>query len=122
MDDDDDGDVKEKELQTEALLCAFETLGKSWPKNTQTQGKLSPQRPSAGSLVSEPSRAWWLFTTVTSGWTAGKPGCDPRCYDRRLFAARFQMEVCGLMSGKIKLSTWKVQLAVLQAMKAYFQK
>ncbi|KAG7238365.1 hypothetical protein INR49_030962 [Caranx melampygus] len=36
-DDDDDTDVKEKELQTEALLCAFETLGKSWPRNPQTQ-------------------------------------------------------------------------------------
>ncbi|XP_017281248.1 proteasome adapter and scaffold protein ECM29 isoform X2 [Kryptolebias marmoratus] len=71
-DDDADKDVKEKELQTEALLCAFETLGKSWPRNPQTQ-------------------------------------------------ARFQAEVCGLMSGKLKLSTWKVQLAVLQAMKLYFQ-
>ncbi|KAG7238407.1 hypothetical protein INR49_030914, partial [Caranx melampygus] len=36
-DDDDDTDVKEKELQTEALLCAFETLGKSWPRSPQTQ-------------------------------------------------------------------------------------
>ncbi|XP_037554197.1 proteasome adapter and scaffold protein ECM29 [Nematolebias whitei] len=70
--DPDDKDVKEKELQTEALLCAFETLGKAWPRNSQTQ-------------------------------------------------ARFQVEVCALMSGKLKLSTWKVQLAVLQAMKAYFQ-
>ncbi|CAB1327120.1 unnamed protein product, partial [Coregonus sp. 'balchen'] len=31
------GIKKEKELQTEALLCAFQTLGKTWPKNTQTQ-------------------------------------------------------------------------------------
>lgn len=37
--EDDDRDVKEKELQTEALLCAFETLGKAWPRNPQTQGK-----------------------------------------------------------------------------------
>lgn len=37
-DDDDDRDMKEKELQTEALLCAFEILGKSWPRNPQTQG------------------------------------------------------------------------------------
>lgn len=36
----DDRDVKEKALQTEALLCAFETLGKSWPRNPETQGKL----------------------------------------------------------------------------------
>lgn len=36
-------------------------------------------------------------------------------------AARFQMEVCTLMCNKLKLSTWKVQLAVLQSMKAYFQ-
>ncbi|XP_023274931.1 proteasome-associated protein ECM29 homolog [Seriola lalandi dorsalis] len=71
-DDDDDIDVKEKELQTEALLCAFETLGKTWPRNPQTQ-------------------------------------------------ARFQVEVCGLMCEKLKRSTWKVQLAVLQSMKAYFQ-
>lgn len=37
--DDDDTGVKEKELQTEALLCAFEVLGKSWPRNAQTQGR-----------------------------------------------------------------------------------
>uniref|UniRef100_A0A4W5LPK0 Uncharacterized protein n=1 Tax=Hucho hucho TaxID=62062 RepID=A0A4W5LPK0_9TELE len=37
-DSDDDRDEKEKELQTEALLCAFQTLGKTWPNNTQTQG------------------------------------------------------------------------------------
>ncbi|KAM7419137.1 hypothetical protein PAMA_016317 [Pampus argenteus] len=75
LDDDDDDnnkDVKEKELQTEALLCAFETLGKSWPRNPQTQ-------------------------------------------------ARFQVEVCRLMCEKLKLSTWKVQLAVLQSMKAYIK-
>lgn len=75
LEDDDDDDAagrKEKELQTEALLCAFDTLGKCWPRNTQTQ-------------------------------------------------ARFQMEVCTLMCNKLKLSTWKVQLAVLQSMKAYFQ-
>ncbi|MEQ2306110.1 hypothetical protein AMECASPLE_004693 [Ameca splendens] len=71
-DDDDDKDVKDKELQTEAILCAFEALGKTWPRNPETQ-------------------------------------------------ARFQTDVCTLMSGKLKLSTWKVQLAVLQAMKAYFQ-
>ncbi|XP_056135583.1 proteasome adapter and scaffold protein ECM29 [Lampris incognitus] len=71
QDDDDDGDVKEKELQTEALLCAFETLGKTWPRNSQTQ-------------------------------------------------ARFQLEVCCLLCEKMKLSTWRVQLGVLQSMKAYF--
>lgn len=38
--DEDDSDGKEKALQTEALLCAFETLGKSWPRNPETQGKL----------------------------------------------------------------------------------
>uniref|UniRef100_A0A8C4GZU1 Proteasome-associated protein ECM29 homolog n=1 Tax=Dicentrarchus labrax TaxID=13489 RepID=A0A8C4GZU1_DICLA len=70
--DDDDRDVKEKELQTEALLCAFETLGKAWPRNPQTQ-------------------------------------------------ACFQVEVCNLMCEKLKLSTWKVQLGVLQSMKAYFK-
>uniref|UniRef100_UPI0037E7D5EB proteasome adapter and scaffold protein ECM29 n=1 Tax=Semicossyphus pulcher TaxID=241346 RepID=UPI0037E7D5EB len=72
LEDDDDRDVKEKELQTEALLCAFESLGKAWPRNPQTQ-------------------------------------------------ARFQVEVCSLMCNKLKLSTWKVQLGVLQSMKAYFQ-
>ncbi|XP_043971020.1 proteasome adapter and scaffold protein ECM29 [Gambusia affinis] len=71
-DDDDDKDVKDKELHTEAILCAFETLGKTWPRNPQTQ-------------------------------------------------ASFQTDLCTLMCGKLKLSTWKVQLAVLQAMKAYFQ-
>uniref|UniRef100_A0AAX7VK09 Ecm29 proteasome adaptor and scaffold n=1 Tax=Astatotilapia calliptera TaxID=8154 RepID=A0AAX7VK09_ASTCA len=64
-DDDDDKDVKEKELQTEAIICAFETLGKGWPRKPETQ-------------------------------------------------TRFQAEVCNLMCEKLKLSTWKVQLAVLQ--------
>ncbi|KAJ8000530.1 hypothetical protein DPEC_G00181070 [Dallia pectoralis] len=71
-DSDDDRDEKEKELQTEALLCAFETLGKTWPKNTQTQ-------------------------------------------------ERFQLDLCCLMCEHLKLSTWRVQLGVLQSMKAYFQ-
>nr|XP_057941532.1 proteasome adapter and scaffold protein ECM29 isoform X2 [Doryrhamphus excisus] len=70
--DDDDLTMKEKELQTEAVLFAFETMGKTWPKNHQTQ-------------------------------------------------FRFQVEVCSLMCDKLKLSTWKVQLAVLHCMKAYFQ-
>ncbi|KAG7272777.1 hypothetical protein CRUP_036837, partial [Coryphaenoides rupestris] len=69
---DDDDDAKAKERQTDALLCAFEVLGKAWPKNPQTQ-------------------------------------------------ARFQVDVCCLMCEKLKLSTWRVQLGVLQAMKAYFQ-
>lgn len=38
-DDDDDKDVKEKELQTEAIICAFETLGKGWPRKPETQSK-----------------------------------------------------------------------------------
>ncbi|KAM6972070.1 proteasome adapter and scaffold protein ECM29 [Aplochiton taeniatus] len=70
--EDDDRDEKEKELQTEALLCAFETLGKAWPRNAQTQG----------------------------------------C---------FQVDLCCLMCEKLKLSTWRVQLGVLQSMKVYFQ-
>ena len=35
--------------------------------------------------------------------------------------ARFQVDVCSLMCEKLKRSTWKVQLAVLQSMKSYFQ-
>ncbi|KPP78726.1 proteasome-associated protein ECM29-like, partial [Scleropages formosus] len=71
-DDEDDTDEKERELQAEALLCAFETLGKAWPKTPETQG-------------------------------------------------RYQLEVCHLMCDKLKLSTWRVQLGVLQSMKVYFQ-
>ncbi|XP_036407220.1 proteasome adapter and scaffold protein ECM29 [Megalops cyprinoides] len=37
--DEDDPEEKERELQTEALLCAFETLGKAWPKNPSTQAR-----------------------------------------------------------------------------------
>uniref|UniRef100_A0A8K9XT93 Ecm29 proteasome adaptor and scaffold n=1 Tax=Oncorhynchus mykiss TaxID=8022 RepID=A0A8K9XT93_ONCMY len=70
--DDDDRDEKEKELQTEALLCAFQTLGKTWPNNTQTQ-------------------------------------------------ERFQLDLCCLMCERLKLSTWRVQVGVLQSMKTYFQ-
>ncbi|XP_039615329.1 proteasome adapter and scaffold protein ECM29 isoform X2 [Polypterus senegalus] len=62
---------KEKELQMESVLCAFETIGKAWPKNPVTQGQ-------------------------------------------------YRFDVCKLMCERLKLSTWKVQLAVLQSMKAYF--
>ncbi|KAK3507508.1 hypothetical protein QTP70_027439 [Hemibagrus guttatus] len=36
---DDDEDVKEQELRTELLLCAFEVLGKAWPNNVDTQNQ-----------------------------------------------------------------------------------
>ncbi|KAJ8262299.1 hypothetical protein GJAV_G00164870 [Gymnothorax javanicus] len=70
--DEDDPEEKEKELQAEALLCAFETLGKAWPKSPSTQ-------------------------------------------------ERYQAQLCHLMCERLKLSTWRVQLCVLQSMKAYFQ-
>uniref|UniRef100_A0A7M4FB64 Ecm29 proteasome adaptor and scaffold n=1 Tax=Crocodylus porosus TaxID=8502 RepID=A0A7M4FB64_CROPO len=70
--DDEDENEQEKELQMETLLCAFESLGKAWPRSLETQ----------------------------------------RCY---------QQELCKLMCERLKLSTWKVQLGVLQAMNAYFQ-
>ncbi|XP_053152364.1 proteasome adapter and scaffold protein ECM29 isoform X2 [Hemicordylus capensis] len=72
QEDEEDENENEKELQIESLLCAFESLGKAWPRNPETQ----------------------------------------RCY---------QHELCKLMCERLKLSTWKVQLGVLQAMKAYFQ-
>ncbi|XP_040273233.1 proteasome adapter and scaffold protein ECM29 [Bufo bufo] len=68
----DDENEKAKELHTESLLCAFSTLGKTWPRNPDTQ----------------------------------------RCY---------RFEVCKLMCERLKLSTWKVQHAVLQSMNVYFQ-
>ncbi|KAA0722414.1 Proteasome-associated protein ECM29 -like protein [Triplophysa tibetana] len=37
--EDDDDDAKARELETEVLLCAFETLGKAWPKTVQTQSQ-----------------------------------------------------------------------------------
>ncbi|KAK7166459.1 hypothetical protein R3I93_006281 [Phoxinus phoxinus] len=70
--DDEDDDVKARELQTEVLLCAFETLGKAWPKTIQSQND-------------------------------------------------FQNEVCRLMCDRLKLSTWRVQLGVLRAMKVFYQ-
>eukprot|EP00066_Takifugu_rubripes_P030645 XP_011619911.1 PREDICTED: proteasome-associated protein ECM29 homolog [Takifugu rubripes] len=36
--------------------------------------------------------------------------------------ACFQQELCSLMCEKLKLSTWKVQLAALQCMEAFFQR
>ncbi|XP_066506558.1 proteasome adapter and scaffold protein ECM29 isoform X2 [Hoplias malabaricus] len=71
--DDDDEDAKEREMRMEVLLCAFETLGKAWPKTEQTQNQ-------------------------------------------------YQAEVCGLMCDRLKLSTWRVQLGVLQCMKAFYQR
>ncbi|KAI1239787.1 hypothetical protein IHE44_0011219 [Lamprotornis superbus] len=70
--DEEDEDMREKEIQMESLICAFDTLGKAWPRSPETQ-------------------------------------C---CY---------RQEFCKLMCDRLKLSTWKVQLAVLQAMNAYFQ-
>uniref|UniRef100_A0A8C0LHF8 Ecm29 proteasome adaptor and scaffold n=1 Tax=Canis lupus dingo TaxID=286419 RepID=A0A8C0LHF8_CANLU len=68
----EDENEKEKELQLECLLGAFESLGKAWPRNVETQ----------------------------------------RCYRR---------ELCKLMCERLKLSTWQVQLGVLQSMNAFFQ-
>uniref|UniRef100_A0A452SA85 Ecm29 proteasome adaptor and scaffold n=1 Tax=Ursus americanus TaxID=9643 RepID=A0A452SA85_URSAM len=68
----EDENEKEKELQLECLLGAFESLGKAWPRNVETQ----------------------------------------RCY---------RQELCKLMCERLKLSTWKVQLGVLQSMNAFFQ-
>ncbi|XP_062455207.1 proteasome adapter and scaffold protein ECM29 isoform X4 [Rhea pennata] len=70
--DEDGEDLREKEMQMESLICAFESLGKAWPRSPETQ----------------------------------------RCY---------RQEFCKLMCERLKLSTWKVQLGVLQAMNAYFQ-
>ncbi|XP_009708838.1 PREDICTED: proteasome-associated protein ECM29 homolog, partial [Cariama cristata] len=70
--DEEDEDMREEEVQMESLICAFETLGKAWPRSPETQ----------------------------------------RCY---------RQEFCKLMCDRLKLSTWKVQLGVLQAMNAYFQ-
>ncbi|XP_036288897.1 proteasome adapter and scaffold protein ECM29 isoform X9 [Pipistrellus kuhlii] len=68
----EDENEKEKEVQLESLLGAFEGLGKAWPRNMETQ----------------------------------------RCY---------RQEICKLMCDRLKLSTWKVQLGVLQSMNAFFQ-
>ncbi|XP_069486911.1 proteasome adapter and scaffold protein ECM29 isoform X2 [Ambystoma mexicanum] len=70
--DEEDETEKAKELQLESLLCAFESLGKAWPRNPETQ-------------------------------------C---CY---------RLEICKLMCERLKLSTWKVQVGVLQSMNAYFK-
>uniref|UniRef100_A0A8C5KUG8 Ecm29 proteasome adaptor and scaffold n=1 Tax=Jaculus jaculus TaxID=51337 RepID=A0A8C5KUG8_JACJA len=68
----EDENEKERELQLESLLGAFESLGKAWPRNAETQ----------------------------------------RCY---------RQELCKLMCERLRLSTWKVQLGVLQSMNAFFQ-
>ncbi|NXD27831.1 ECM29 protein, partial [Spelaeornis formosus] len=70
--DEEDEDMREKDIQMESVICAFETLGKAWPRSPETQ----------------------------------------RCY---------RQEFCKLMCDRLKLSTWKVQLGVLQAMNSYFQ-
>lgn len=37
--DEEDEDMREKEVQMESLICAFETLGKAWPRSPETQRK-----------------------------------------------------------------------------------
>lgn len=70
--EEEEEEPREKELRMEYLLCAFDTLGKAWPRTPETQ-------------------------------------------------TRYQVELCHLMCERLKLSTWKVQLGVLQAMNTYFQ-
>uniref|UniRef100_A0A8C6ZQU5 Ecm29 proteasome adaptor and scaffold n=1 Tax=Nothoprocta perdicaria TaxID=30464 RepID=A0A8C6ZQU5_NOTPE len=70
--EEEDEDMREKEMQMESLICAFECLGKAWPRSLETQ----------------------------------------RCY---------RQEFCRLMCERLKLSTWKVQLEVLQAMNSFFK-
>uniref|UniRef100_A0A8B9G0W6 Ecm29 proteasome adaptor and scaffold n=1 Tax=Amazona collaria TaxID=241587 RepID=A0A8B9G0W6_9PSIT len=70
--DEEDEETREKEMQVESQICAFETLSKAWPRSPETQ----------------------------------------RCY---------RQDFCKLMCERLKLSTWKVQLGVLQAMNAYFK-
>lgn len=70
--DEEDENEKAKELQLECLLCAFDSLGKAWPRNLETQ-------------------------------------C---CY---------RLEMCKLMCERLKRSTWKVQVGVLQSMNAFFK-
>lgn len=48
--DEEDEDTREKEVQMESLICAFETLGKAWPRSPETQRK------SADNVQSEISR------------------------------------------------------------------
>ncbi|KAM8960529.1 proteasome adapter and scaffold protein ECM29 [Pelodytes ibericus] len=50
------------------------------------------------------------FSTLGKAWPRNPD--TQRCY---------RLEVCKLMSERLKLSTWKVQHAVLQSMNAYFQ-
>lgn len=42
---DDDEDENAKELQLESLLCAFESLGKAWPRNPETQRRFNLVKP-----------------------------------------------------------------------------
>lgn len=37
--DEEDEETREKEVQVESLICAFETLGKAWPRSPETQRK-----------------------------------------------------------------------------------
>ena len=37
----EDEDAREREVQMESLLCAFETLGKAWPRSPETQRESS---------------------------------------------------------------------------------
>lgn len=37
--DEEDEDMREREVQMESLICAFETLGKAWPRSPETQRK-----------------------------------------------------------------------------------
>ncbi|XP_052364159.1 proteasome adapter and scaffold protein ECM29 isoform X1 [Oncorhynchus keta] len=111
-DSDDDRDEKEKELQTEALLCAFQTLGKTWPNNAQTQGKVLTG-PTAAQTQGK------VLTGPTPAQTQGKVLTGPTTAQTQ---ERFQLDLCCLMCERLKLSTWRVQVGVLQSMKTYFQR
>ncbi|XP_052364210.1 proteasome adapter and scaffold protein ECM29 isoform X2 [Oncorhynchus keta] len=109
-DSDDDRDEKEKELQTEALLCAFQTLGKTWPNNAQTQGKVLTGPTAAqtqGKVLTGPTPAQTqgkVLTGPTTAQTQGKVLTGPTT------AQTFTFKSFSRRSYPERLTNWCIHL------------
>nr|DBA28234.1 TPA: hypothetical protein GDO54_008627 [Pyxicephalus adspersus] len=82
---------------------SLETVGARSPKDEEEDENEKAKELQTESLLC-------AFSTLGKAWPRNP--ATQRCY---------QFELCKLMCERLKLSTWKVQYAVLQSMNAYFQ-
>ena len=85
--DEEDEDMREKEVQMESLICAFETLGKAWPRSPETQRK------SANGVQSTLSRLRLLPLKMKRG---RREGLGDHVWSGEAFGEVQDLAACGL--------------------------